>query len=57
MSLFTQVIGAQPVRLPRAADLLPPALARRLLGIAAATDRYSRLPSRRVAGAARPACG
>jgi hypothetical protein len=49
-SLFTQVIGAQPVRLPRAADLLPPALARRLLGIAAATDRLSRLPSRRVAG-------
>ena len=49
-SLFTQVIGAQPVRLPRAADLLPPALARRLLGIAAATDHFSRLPSRRVAG-------
>jgi hypothetical protein len=49
-SLFTQVIGAQPIRLPRAADLLPPALARRLLGIAAATDHLSRLPSRRVAG-------
>jgi hypothetical protein len=49
-SLFTQIVGAQPVRLPRAADLLPPALARRLLGIAAATDHYSRLPSRRVAG-------
>jgi len=49
-SLLTQIVGAEPVRLPRAADLLPPALARRLLGIAAATDHYSRLPSRRVAG-------
>ena len=49
-SLFTQIVGAQPVRLPRAADLLPPALARRVLGIAAATDHYSSLPSRRVAG-------
>jgi hypothetical protein len=49
-NLLTQVIGAQPIRLPRAADLLPPALARRLLGIAAATDHLARLPSRRVAG-------
>jgi hypothetical protein len=49
-SLLTQVVGVQPVRLPRAADLLPPALGRRLLGIAAATDHYLRLPSRRVAG-------
>jgi hypothetical protein len=49
-SLFSQVIGAQPIRLPRAADLLPPMLGRRLLGTAAATDRFSRLPSRRVAG-------
>jgi hypothetical protein len=49
-SLLTQVVGAQPVRLPRAADLLPPALARRLLGIAAGADHYSRLASRRVAG-------
>ena len=48
--LLTQILGAQPVRLPRAADLLPPALARRLLGIAAATDHYVRLPSRRIAG-------
>ena len=30
-NLLTQITGAQPVRLPRAADLLPPALARRLL--------------------------
>lgn len=49
-SLFSEVIGAQPIRLPRAADLLPPALARRLLGTAAAGDQFSRLPSRRVAG-------
>lgn len=49
-SLFTQVIGAQPIRLPRAADLLPPALARRLLGIAGTGGHLSRLPTRRVAG-------
>ena len=35
-NLLTQVTGAEPVRLPRAADLLPPALARRLLDTAAA---------------------
>ena len=51
-SLLTRVAGTQPVRLPRAADLLPPALAQRLLGMAAAADRISRLPSRRVAGVA-----
>ena len=50
--LLTQILGAQPVRLPRAADLLPPALARRLLGYASAGDRISRLPSQRVAGMA-----
>ncbi len=49
-NLLTQVTGAQPVRLPRAADLLPPALARRLLGLASPADRLSRLPSRRIAG-------
>ena len=47
-----QVTGTQPVRLPRAADLLPPALALRLLHTAGAADHYSRLPSRRVAGVA-----
>jgi hypothetical protein len=51
-NLLTQVTGAQPVRLPRAADLLPPALARRLLATAGAADHYTRLPSRRVAGVA-----
>lgn len=49
-NLMTQVVGNQPVRLPRAADLLPPDLARRLLGFAGAADHMSRLPSQRVAG-------
>lgn len=49
-NLLTQVLGAQPVRLPRAADLLPPPLGRRLLGFAGRPDRFSRLPSQRVAG-------
>jgi hypothetical protein len=49
-NLLTQIIGAQPVRLPRAADLLPPALALRLLGFASSGTRISRLPSQRVAG-------
>jgi len=49
-NLLTRVVGAQPVRLPRAADLLPPALAGRLLRLAAPADRLSRLPSLRVAG-------
>ncbi len=48
--LLTQLTGAQPVRLPRAADLLPPALARRLLGLASPADRLYRLPSQRVGG-------
>ncbi len=48
--VLTRIVGAQPVRLPQAADLLPPALARRLLDIASPADHVSRLPSRRVAG-------
>lgn len=48
--LMTQIRGTQPVRLPRAADLLPPALATRLLSFAGRADRITRLPSRRVAG-------
>jgi hypothetical protein len=51
-NLLTRVVGNQPVRLPRAADLLPPALARRLLAFAGRADRMSRLPSQRVAGIA-----
>lgn len=49
-NLLTEVVGQQPVRLPRAADLLPPALARRLLAFAGRAAVVSRLPSRRVAG-------
>jgi hypothetical protein len=48
--LMTRIEGTQPVRLPRAADLLPPALATRLLGFAGRADSISRLPSRRIAG-------
>ena len=51
-NLMTQILGSQPVRLPRAADLLPPELARRLLGYASPADRLSRLPAQRVAGVA-----
>jgi hypothetical protein len=51
-NLLTQIVGSQPVRLPRAADLLPPALALRLLGLASSADHLSRLPSRRIAGVA-----
>jgi hypothetical protein len=50
-NLLTQVTGVQPVRLPRASDLLPPMLAQRLLGYAgSAGNREYRLPSQRVAG-------
>jgi hypothetical protein len=49
-NLLTQVTGAEPVRLPRAPDLLPPALAQRLLDTAGHADRISRLPARRIAG-------
>ena len=49
-NVLTRIVGAQPVRLPRASDLLPPALARTLLDIASPADHVSRLPSRRVAG-------
>ena len=48
-NLLTQVIGGQPVRLPRAGDVLPPDLARRVLG-AAPGDPISALPARREAG-------
>jgi len=48
---LTRIDGAQPVRLPRAADLTPPDLVRRVLGVAAA-DRVEELRPRRVAGMA-----
>ena len=50
LNLLTQVVGVASVRLPRASDLLPPALARLLLSFASPRDRLSRLPSVRVAG-------
>jgi hypothetical protein len=49
-NLYTRVTGAQPVRLPRAADLLPPALARRMLGYAGSATRISTVAPQRVAG-------
>jgi hypothetical protein len=48
-NLLTRLVGAPPVRLPRAGDLLPPDLARRVLS-AAGNDPVSSLPARRVAG-------
>ncbi|MPZ82573.1 MAG: hypothetical protein GEV28_20095 [Actinophytocola sp.] len=48
-NLLTRVVGTPPVRLPRAGDLLPPDLARRVLS-AAEDDPVSALPARRVAG-------
>lgn len=53
-NLLTRLVGAPPVRLPRAGDLLPPELARRVLS-AAEDDPVSSLPARRVAG--RPVAG
>jgi hypothetical protein len=50
LNLLTRIVGAEPVRLPRSADLLPPALARRLVALASPADHFSRLPSKRVAG-------
>jgi hypothetical protein len=50
--LLTQVIGKYPIRLPRPADFLPPALAIRLLGEAGKQARLTSLPARRVAGMA-----
>jgi hypothetical protein len=47
---LTRVVGSQPVRLPEAPDLLPPELARRLVGFASRATRFSRLPTQRVAG-------
>jgi hypothetical protein len=47
---LTRIVGSQPVRLPRAPDLLPPDLARRLVGFASRATRFSRLPAERIAG-------
>jgi len=47
---LTQILGSQPVRLPRAADLLPPALAQRLVSYAGPGPRLSTLPAQRIGG-------
>jgi hypothetical protein len=49
--LLTQLTGRPALRLPRAADLLPPELGRRLLGLAP-DDPVGPLPARRIAGRA-----
>jgi hypothetical protein len=51
-NLLTLVAGTVPVRLPWAADLVPPDLGRRLLRGAAPGDPLDPLPARRVAGIA-----
>jgi hypothetical protein len=48
---LTELTGTAALRLPRAADLLPPDLARRLLGLAP-DDPMAPLPGRRIAGRA-----
>lgn len=48
--LLTGIYGAQHIRLPRAADLVPSALAARLIDDAGPSAKLSILPPRRVAG-------
>jgi hypothetical protein len=48
--LLTAILGGQVIRLPRAADIVPPALAVRLISAAGAGASLSLLPPRRVAG-------
>jgi hypothetical protein len=48
--LLTEILGPQPLRLPRAADLVPSALAIRLIQEAGPRARLSLLPPQRVAG-------
>jgi hypothetical protein len=49
-NLVTFEAGDLPVRFPVPADLVPPELARRLLGGASAADAVTALPARRIAG-------
>ncbi len=51
-NLLTEINGELPIRLPWAADVTPPELARRLLHIMAPDDPVTALPGRRVAGLA-----
>ena len=46
----TYLLGDPELRLPRADDLLPPQVVRRLLGGLGPDDRVERIPARRVAG-------
>jgi hypothetical protein len=46
---LSRIVGDQPIRLPVAADVTPPQLVRRLLGIARG-DRFEALPGKRIAG-------
>ncbi|HEX6355084.1 hypothetical protein [Actinophytocola sp.] len=46
---LTRLVGTAPVRVPRAGDLVPPELARRVLS-AAEGDPVTALPARRIAG-------
>lgn len=48
-NLLTEIVGTEPVRLPRAGDLVPPELARRVLDLDT-TDPVVSLPARRIAG-------
>jgi hypothetical protein len=48
--LLTGIYGAQPIRLPRAADLVPSSLAIRLISWAGPGAKLSLLPPQRVAG-------
>jgi hypothetical protein len=48
--LLTEILGPQAIRLPRAADLMPAALAVRLINEAGPGAKASLLPPRRVAG-------
>jgi hypothetical protein len=48
--LLTEINGPQAIRLPRAADLVPPALATRIIDAAGPGAKLSLLPPRRVAG-------
>jgi hypothetical protein len=51
-NLRTDLVGFPSLRVPRPADLLPPALARRLLSAAGTDAALEPLPARRVAGVA-----
>lgn len=49
-NLWTEIIGDAPARLPWAADVLPPDLARRFLAGTGAGDKLTLLPPQRIAG-------